>query len=288
MNTKMRFIILSVTCAVIAAVFVCGCGINGKTGTAISKDGVPIAYTIYGKGDAVLVFVHGWCARQAAWQKQVPYFEKKYRVVTLDLAGHGKSGKGRKIYTMEAFGEDVAAVVRKINAPKVILIGHSMGGPVIIKADEIIPDKVAALIGIDTFQDFERKFTPEQIENFIKPFKENFKKTADSFMRSMAAKNTDKKLIDEIARAASSAPPKIGISALEEMLKTSYVDNPPKVTAPIWCVNSDLRPTKAGVNRKFVPVFNVYYMPGLSHFLMLEKPDEFNHKLDEIIKQILR
>ena len=98
---------------------------------AFSKDGTPISYEVYGTGDPTLIFVHGWSCDSRYWREQVPEFSKKYRVVVIDLAGHGHSGTSRIIYTMSSFGEDVKAVTEAVGSKKVILIGHSMGGPVI-------------------------------------------------------------------------------------------------------------------------------------------------------------
>mgnify|MGYP001300159911 FL=1 len=172
---------------------------QAEDGVAVSKDGTPIAFSVYGEGEPALIFVHGWCCNRSVWKNQVPYFEKEYKVVTLDLAGHGASGTERDVYSMEAFGEDVAAVVRQMQASQVILIGHSMSGMVIIEAAEIIPDHVIALIGIDTMQDLEETYPPEQIEEHLKPFRDDFKTTVDSFVRGMFVEGTDPELMDEVA-----------------------------------------------------------------------------------------
>jgi pimeloyl-ACP methyl ester carboxylesterase len=279
--------LLCAGCGVLISLL-CLVEVRAESKTVLSKDGTAISYSVQGEGEPALVFVHGWSCNRTFWRLQVPYFEKKYRVVTLDLAGHGESGKERTVYSMRSFGEDVAAVVQAVNAPKVILIGHSMGGPVIIAAGEIIPDKVIALVGIDTMQDFEEAYTPEQVEEIVKPFKEDFKKTTVSFVQSMFVKGTDPKFIGEITGMMSNATPRVGISAMEEMFRMSYVADPPKIKAPVWCLNSDLWPTKPEVNRKYVPEFNLRIMPGVGHFLMLESPDEFNRQLDDIIKEILK
>lgn len=283
MKKKLMSAVLLLLCLMI----LCTPIIYARNKTAISKDGVPIAYSVYGKGDTTLVFIPGWSCNSSVWKNQVSYFEKKYRVVTLELAGHGMSGKQREVYSMEAFGQDVAAVVKKIKSSKVILIGHSMGGAVIIETAKIIPDNIIALVGIDTMQNFEESYTPQQLEQFIKPFKDDFKKTTDSFVRSMFVKGTDPKLVNEIVTMMSEASPQVGISAMEEMFKTSYIINPPNIKAPVWCLNADLWPTHPEINRKYVTQFNLRIMPGLGHFIMLEKPDEFNKQLDEIIKEIL-
>jgi pimeloyl-ACP methyl ester carboxylesterase len=259
---------------------------KGEDVTAVSKDGVPISYSVYGTGEPTLVFVHGWSCNCSVWKKQVPYFKDEYRVVTLDLAGHGTSGHERAVYSLESFGEDVAAVVRAIDTHRVILLGHSMGGAVIIEAAEILPDDVIALVGVDTMQDFEEEYTPEQAEEFLRPFKEDFQKTTDGFVRSMFVSGADPELIEEVATMMSGARAEVGISAMEEMLKTSYVAKPPQIKVPIWCLNSDMWPTKAEVNRKYAQQLNLRIMPGLGHFLMLESPDEFNCQLAEIIREI--
>jgi len=282
-----------ITCAVyfvccLTAIAAAPFQIRAEEGAAISKDGVSISYSVYGKGEPALVFIHGWSCNRSVWKKQVPFFKKKYRVVTLDLAGHGRSGKERAVYSLEAFGEDVAAVVRAIHAPQVVLLGHSMGGAVIIEAAEIMPDRVIALVGIDTMQDFEEAHTAEQIKEIVKPFKDDFKKATDSFVRSMFVKDTPAGFMREIIGMMTHADPAVGISAMEELFAASYVEHPPKINVPVWVLNADLWPTNPEVNRKYVPEFNLSIMPGRGHFLMLESPGEFNKRLDEIITEIVR
>jgi pimeloyl-ACP methyl ester carboxylesterase len=82
---------------------------------------------VHGEGALVLVFVHGWSCDRSYWKGQLEPFSQHYKVVAIDLAGHGASGKERKNYTIESFGADVAAVVNKLNLQHIILIGHSMG-----------------------------------------------------------------------------------------------------------------------------------------------------------------
>jgi len=84
---------------------------------AFSKDGTPISYEVFGKGEPTLVFVHGWSCDARYWSAQVPVFSKKFRVIVLDLAGHGHSGMSRTKYTMSSFGEDVRAVTESTGSP---------------------------------------------------------------------------------------------------------------------------------------------------------------------------
>lgn len=128
----------------------------------ISPDGVAIHYQTHGAGTPALVFVHGWSCDQSHWKEQVSYFSQRYKVVTIDLAGHGASGVNRDDWTMAAFGEDVTTVVAELDLDQVILIGHSMGGPVIVEAAQRMPERIIGLVGVDAFQDIDVERPPKK------------------------------------------------------------------------------------------------------------------------------
>ena len=109
-------------------------GTEPVTAEIPSSDGLKIHAESWGSGEPVIVFVHGWSCDRGYWSAQVKDLVGDYRVVTIDLAGHGQSAAGRKAYSIEAFGQDVAAVLSEWDLANVILVGHSMGGAVIAEA----------------------------------------------------------------------------------------------------------------------------------------------------------
>ena len=135
--------------------------------TAMAPDDVKIAFTTEGIGEPAVVFVHGWSCDRSYWRNQMSLFAEQYQVVAIDLAGHGTSGVERDDWTVEAFGGDVAAVVKKLGLEKVVLVGHSMGGPVNIEAARLIPDRVVGLIGADTYHDLEETVPEAQRDQFL-------------------------------------------------------------------------------------------------------------------------
>ena len=70
-----------------------------KAKVNIVSNKVYIDYTDSGTGDTTLLFVHGWCINKTYWSAQVKHFDKRYRVVTIDLPGFGRSGKNRSVWT---------------------------------------------------------------------------------------------------------------------------------------------------------------------------------------------
>ena len=188
---KIKNDLLATIVVICLTVLIAACSsANRLNGEYISKvnsaDGTPISYGVRGKGDITLVFIHGWTGNGETWNAQLESFSKKHKVVWLDLAGHGLSNSNRQEYTMSAFGEDVNAVVRDIDVENVILVAHSMGGPVAIEAAKLLGDKVIGIVGVDTFYTaFEYPTSEQQINGFMKPFKDDFKGTSEQLLRSM-------------------------------------------------------------------------------------------------------
>ena len=97
-----------------------------------------------------MIFVHGWTCDETSWSGQVPVISRSFRVITLDLPGHGRSGtpaSGR--FSMTLFARAVDAVRSDANVDRAILVGHSMGVSVIREYAVLYPDHAAALALVD-------------------------------------------------------------------------------------------------------------------------------------------
>jgi len=117
--------------------------------TAATVDGLKIQSSSAGAGPTI-VFVHGWTCDESSWAGQVPAFTKDHRVITLDLPGHGRSElpKDGKL-SMDLFARAVEAVRAEAGAERIVLVGHSMGAPVIRQYAHLYPQHVAGLVAVD-------------------------------------------------------------------------------------------------------------------------------------------
>ena len=263
--------------------------LRGQTFTTPSIDGVPITYEVHGKGALALIFVHGWSCDRSYWKGQLEPFSHRYKVVAIDLAGHGASGIERKNYTIESFGADVATVINKLNLPSVILIGHSMGGDVIADAArQLRRDRIEGLVMVETYNKLGAGRTPKQVEAFIAKFRTDFKDSAHSFVRSMFSSNADTALVERVANDMASAPPAIALSALEsafsysrEITKTLL-----EIKLPVTAINSGNAPTDTASMQRYG--VQVVVMHGLGHFLMMEDPKQFNDVLEGVIEKMTK
>ena len=142
---------------------------------AIAPDGVHVQYRVYGSGEPALVFIHGWSCDSNYWREQVARVQQKYTLVTVDLAGHGGTDGNRTDWTMAQFGQDVATALSAVPNKQIILVGHSMGGPVAIEAARLLKGRVIGIIGVDTFKSIGAPAPSKaQVDALVKPFEADF------------------------------------------------------------------------------------------------------------------
>jgi pimeloyl-ACP methyl ester carboxylesterase len=247
-----------------------------------------LSYTVQGAGEPAIVFVHCWCCDKSYWKDQIPYFEKKHTVVAVDLAGHGESGLGRDDWTVQSFAADVAGVVKTLDLKRVILVGHSMGGPVSLEAARLMSDRVIGIIGVDTFQDFGQTVPEEQKKQMLSAFEANFPAVTNQFVRSMFPAGADTAIVNRIAADMASAPAQVGIGAMKNMLSYDPAPAVGEIKVPIRSINADKWPTNTEGNKKLAHSFDVKLMPGRGHFVQIEDPAAFNKLLEETIAEITK
>jgi len=255
-----------------------------KAPTVPSADGVPIAYEVHGSATPALILVHCWSCDRSYWKEQIDELSPQFELVLIDLAGHGESGMGRKNYTMESFGEDVAAVVEKLDLKGVVLVGHSMGGNVVVAAAKRLRERVKGVVWVDTYKTLESRGADADSTAFLGKMRTDFRRTTDSRVRGMFGADADPKLVDRVAKDLASAPPAVGLSALENHF--AYMREVPAILdelkLPFAAINSDNAPTdyeslaKHGVKARVIP--------GIGHFIPLEDPPRFNRTLSSVVR----
>jgi len=247
--------------------------------SAQSSDGVRIAYQVYGGGAPAIVLIHGWSCNSSYWRAQLSELAQRYTVVTLDLAGHGASGANRSDWSIDNYGADVAAVVGRVTIPRVVLVGHAMGGAVALTATLRIGARVLGIIGVDSFKSI--GLPPPQrarVERQIAPFSVDFSGTMHSFVaRYLFTGAADPGLVRRIADDMSRTSPQVAVASLIGLSGLDFAPLLPRIHVPIIAINSDLGdPTDEARIRKVAPTFRAITLAGTGDFLMLEAPQRFN------------
>ena len=258
--------------------------------SAASVDGIAIHSTTAGTGPATLVLVHGWTCDESSWAAQVPEFAKKYRVLTLDLPGHGKSAvPPQGTFSLGLFARAVEAVRAEAGVERVVLVGHSMGAPVIREYARMYPQHVAGLVAVDgpldmrgfgEARDGRGAFTPPPMTG------PGGLQAREQMIRGMFTAQTPKPLQEHVLHMMLAAPEVTAAGAMAAMFdpsirRTDVIDVP---ALAIYAGTNSI-PSLATV-RQVVPKFEATQVQGTGHFVMMEKPAEFNALLSGFLQKI--
>lgn len=259
------------------------------SGVVNASDGVPIHYSVTGKGEPALVFIHcGGCNRNF-WENQVAEFSKTNRVVTIDLPGHGESGLERKNWSIEGYGDDVKTVVTKLGLKRVVLVGSSLGGSVALEAAKRMPDNVVAIVPVDVLQNVEQTLPPEQLDAVIKQMTADYKNVMTGLMNQFFfSASTPEAVKTRVINEVISRPPETAVAIFKGIIGYRPGPTLKEIKVPIKAINADRNPTNLEVNRKYAPQFDAVIIKGTGHYPMLEDPARFNQMLAEILKALPR
>jgi pimeloyl-ACP methyl ester carboxylesterase len=254
-----------------------------------ADDGLEIVGEVRGRGDTALVFLHGWCGDRAYWKNQVGVFAADYRVVAIDQAGHGESGKDRQAWTADGLAGDVEAVVKALGLKRVILVGHSMGGLVALLAAKRMPGTSGAVIGIDTLQNAESKPPEEEAKPLLDGVEKDFKGAVRATFDGQLPEKADPEVKKWLQTKAEGQDPKMGLALMRDLFGLDTRKLLKEAKVPVRCINSAggykfFTPTAVETNKKYAD-FGAVTIDGVGHYPMLEKPDEFNRTLRDVLKE---
>ncbi len=256
---------------------------------SIKSDNTTIAYTATGSGEITLLFVHGSYIDQTYWRKQIEYFKNSFKVITFDLAGHGKSGRERKHWSITGFADDVITLIEQLNLQQVVLIGHSMGADVsLIVASKI--DRVIGFISVDYFKNAGTAMPEEVVKNTLEGLKNDFEGTNETYARTgLLTDRTPKKIVDRVVKDYRKAYKPMGMATMPEMFDMYAVEQVllPQLKVRLYLINVDYFPTNEELLKKYATHgYEVVNIPGTCHFPMIENPEALNTALHDAIHKI--
>jgi pimeloyl-ACP methyl ester carboxylesterase len=245
-----------------------------------------VAYSVVEGRNPLVLFIHGWCCNQSFWRPQMAALGGRLRLAALDLSGHGLSRRApHRAWPIEAFGADVVAVADALAADQVVLVGHSMGGPVALEASLRLGARCLLVLGVDTFTDvaFYRRLPRDEIETRVQTFAADFAGAMTRMVAAITAPGDEPGLIGWIAGQMTRSDPRIALSALESLLDWDIEQRWPLRRAPIETINSK----RSALREAQIPLdgLGVHILDGVGHFPMLEAPEAFNAALLGVLRR---
>ncbi|MEO1128704.1 MAG: alpha/beta hydrolase [Planctomycetota bacterium] len=284
--------LLAIAFLLLATLTTGGCAASRSSGpadyAAPMPSGLRVAYTDAGPRDATaLIFIHGWASDRTVWHNQLDALAAEYRVITIDLPGHGQSDAPEDVeYSMKLLATGVRTVMDDAAVDQAILIGHSNGVPVIRTFQLLFPWRVEGLVGVDGA--FVRVFAASMAAPIMSQLQSD---TYVQFIESMMPQMfpyTPEEDQASITATAISTPQHVLIGTFEAALADdAFPDDP--IEKPVLAVVAHEAPfwTDAYFEQvvAIAPMTQIIRMQRAGHFLMLDRPETFNEVLIEWIER---
>lgn len=261
-----------------------------------SNNGIEWHFDVEGEGENLL-FIHGWGVDKKIWRQQLKFFSKYYRVMTVDLPGHGKSS-WKKVELAEIV-EDLQLLLKQMKFNNVTIIGSSLGGLVALKLYELFPNIIQRMIFVGVMPKFsESKDYPHGLDiakmrKLGGQLESDYPAIVNIFFRSLFTKHERQtrryKWIQKFRRTDQVPMRNALLDYLDILEKEDMREVLQKIKIPLQFINGreDEICNKETVAflKKLSPQSRFDFFEQCGHFPFLSKPYEFNKVMEEFLKE---
>ena len=259
----------------------------------IQRDDVRLWYDIQGRGEATLLFVHGWLTNGDVWHHQIEEFSRSHQVMTIDLRGFGRSGRPDVEYTFDLFADDIDYILKQLDIEKPVFIGWSKGVSIGLVYAAAHLDNLSKMVLVGggpkflTSDDFEPGLDPQEFEQTVQQMREDFDAGVWSFIHAEIPEPDQDELKRWIFSLSRQTTPEV---ALNSIINDTRYDLRPilkRITTPTLVCYGDLDVIcPPGASQAIVdglPNAKLHAFPGLGHIPFLTDPEVFNAQLHSFL-----
>lgn len=251
-------------------------------------NGAQLHYEIQGEG-APMLFVHGLGSSGRDWEKQVASFSGDYRILTVDLRGHGRSERPAGPYSIAGFAADLAALLRRLDLAPVHLVGLSLGGTVALQLAADHPELIRAAVIVNSGPDLRPHTLAQRLQLLarrvlirtlgLKPFGRILGKR----LFPDAANADDLRMFEQRFADNTVGP---YLASLDAVMRCDLTPRLKEIRCPVLVVGADqdywpVSAKEAYVNQ--MPNARLAVIPDARHAVPVERPDAFNRVLRDFL-----
>jgi pimeloyl-ACP methyl ester carboxylesterase len=238
-----------------------------------------LAHDDTSKGDNSLVLIHGAYGDRTVYAEQVRHFATSYRVITLDLRGHGDTEKPVGEYSIGQFAEDVAGLCSSLGIDSASVVGHSMGGVVAVELASRHPGLVRAIATLDS-----PSIIPGWTEGHMGPYTEeihgpNFRDVLREFLDVASSPLDDPKRRQEALSSIDQVPEHVVTAVWDALLAWKPETALGSLKAPLLYLDHGQPDLDYEALRRLCPQVLVGQTVGAGHRALQEVPDQVSAML---------
>ncbi len=250
---------------------------------------ININYEIIGDGQPLL-FIHGIGSSLRDWENQVPVFSKKFKVITLDLRGHGQTDKPKGPYSISMFAEDIAELIKSLKVDPVHVVGISLGGAIGFHLAIDHPDITKSLVVVNMSASVPIKTLKEKQMFFLRVLivkMMGMRKMGEVLAKRLFIKPEQEELREKMTSRWAENDKKAYLSSLKTLKNWSVLERLHEIKCPTLLVSSDEDYTPLSAKEEctaLIPNAKLVVIEDARHAVSVEKPEEFNTILMDFLK----
>tara|TARA_Y100001970_G_scaffold78904_2_gene100588 strand:- start:11423 stop:12208 length:786 start_codon:yes stop_codon:yes gene_type:complete len=234
-----------------------------------------------------LVLIHGWCSNKFHWNPQIDFFKNSFRVIAMDLRGHGASFAPDDGYSFRNFASDINYLLDDLGVKHPIIFGHSMGGAIAIHLAAAFGSNARGLVMVDGSLNIAEQESNLESNERIRSFKQNDSSSeiADRY-ESFFSHMNDASLGKMIIKDAIKTPEHVAYASLLALYRDDVINVGKSITIPTLYIANAYSPRSSAEVKKFVPNSNFAQVVNAGHFLHLEDIEQANAMLNNFVNNI--
>ncbi|HYM80431.1 MAG TPA: alpha/beta hydrolase [Candidatus Limnocylindria bacterium] len=234
-----------------------------------------------GEGGVPVVFAHSFAGSGKHWSAQLEHLRSTRRAIALDLRGHGESeAPPTGAYAVDSLAADIAAVVEGLGLDRFVLVGHSMGGSAAVAYAGAHPDRVAGLVLVGT----PGKTPLEQSTQILASLQADYDSVAGKYWNSLLT-GARPDVEAQVRSEMQSVPRAASLAMIGALFAFDPLPSLRAYPGPKLLVDTAHDESPGGLHH-LAPEVPRQVIAGTSHWPQMDKPEEFNRILDEVLATV--
>lgn len=237
-----------------------------------------------GEGEVPIVFLHSLAGNNYQWINQISHLKSNYRTIAVDWRGHGNSITNSDDFNFHHLADDLEATFNQLNVKKCLLVGHSAGASLALAYAENYPKKVAGILLADPSGDA-RMIPAGQANEFMSLLESDaYEKVIEKYWLDILD-NSKESTKEHVINDLRSTNKKTVLGVFKALMEFNPMPALQTYKGKVFSVITSQNKQPFSLQNIY-PKLDFVEIKGTSHWLQLDKPEEFNKIMDEFLTEV--